>query len=58
MEPLQISETEWVVLFGVDRYTTREACEQAIAQMEEELSYLKHIGILVPQRKKKKSRGA
>jgi hypothetical protein len=55
---LQISETEWVVLFGVDRYTTREACEQAIAQMEEELSYLKHIGILVPQRKKKKSRGA
>jgi hypothetical protein len=30
MEPLQISETEWVVLFGVDRYPTREACEQAI----------------------------
>jgi hypothetical protein len=30
MEPLQISETEWVVLFGVDRYPTSEACEQAI----------------------------
>jgi hypothetical protein len=52
---LQISETEWVVLFGADRYPTKEACGQAIEQMEEELAYLKHIGILVPQRKKKKS---
>ena len=58
MEPLQINETEWVVLFGSDRYSTKEACEQAIEQMEEELSYLKHIGILVPETKKKKSRGA
>jgi hypothetical protein len=49
MEPLQKSETEWVVLFGADRYPTKEACEQSIEQMEEELSYLKHIGILVPE---------
>jgi hypothetical protein len=35
MEPLQINETEWVVLFGSDRYSTKEACEQAIEQMEE-----------------------
>jgi hypothetical protein len=49
MEPLQISETEWVVLFGAARYQTKKAREQAIEQMEEELSYLKHIGILVPE---------
>jgi hypothetical protein len=49
MEPLQISETEWVVLFGADRYPNKEAWKQAIEKMEEELAYLKHIGILVSE---------
>jgi hypothetical protein len=60
MEPLQINETEWVVLFGADRYSTKEACEQAIEQMEEgkksyRLETHWHLGT---RDEEKKSRGA
>jgi hypothetical protein len=49
MEPFELGPTDWIVVYGTERFRSKKAAQDACDKYMEELAYLKEVRFITDE---------